>query len=50
VYENRKLRPVETIQGIRGEKGKWWKGQIQLLYIIRTFRNVTTYPSVILIW
>jgi hypothetical protein len=22
VYENRKLRPVETIQGIRGEKGK----------------------------
>jgi hypothetical protein len=43
--KNGKMRPVETIPGIggSGDKGEWWKGQIQLWYIVRTFVNVTTY-------
>jgi hypothetical protein len=27
----------------RGDKGEWWRGWIQLSYIIRTFINVTIY-------
>jgi hypothetical protein len=28
--------------GERGEKGEWWKGWIQLPYIVRISVNVTT--------
>jgi hypothetical protein len=28
MYENRKMRPIETIPGNwgRGDKGEWWRG------------------------
>jgi hypothetical protein len=44
---NGKMRPVETIPGTGGggDKGEWWRGWIQLLYIVRTFVNVTLYPQ-----
>jgi hypothetical protein len=47
MYENGKMRPFETIPGMGGEehKGDWWKGWIQLWYIIKTFVNVTMYPQ-----
>jgi hypothetical protein len=28
-------------KGRRGSKGEWWRGWIQLWYILRTFVNVT---------
>jgi hypothetical protein len=41
-YENGKMRPVQTIPGMgRRDKGKWWRGQIQLWYIVQTLVNVT---------
>jgi hypothetical protein len=45
MYENGKMRLVETIPGMEGggAKGEWWKGLIQLWYIVRTFVNVTMY-------
>jgi hypothetical protein len=41
------MRPVETVPGMRGwgDKGEWWRGWIQLWYILRTFVNVTMYPQ-----
>jgi hypothetical protein len=30
MYANGKMIPVETIPRIRGEKGEWWRGKIQL--------------------
>jgi hypothetical protein len=31
--------------GGRGDKGEWWRGWIQLWYIVRIFVNVTIYPQ-----
>jgi hypothetical protein len=31
--------------GGRGDKGEWWRGWIQLWYIVRTSVNVTMYPQ-----
>jgi hypothetical protein len=47
MYENGKLRPVETIPGIRegGIKENDRGRQIQLCYVVRTFVNVTMYPQ-----
>jgi hypothetical protein len=47
VYENGKMRSVETIPGIggRGNKGEWQRGWMQLWYILRTFVNVTMYSQ-----
>jgi hypothetical protein len=42
MYENGKIRPVETIPGMGGE---WWKGSIQQWSIVRTFVNITVYPQ-----
>jgi hypothetical protein len=47
MYGNRKVIPVETIPGMGGDKGEWWKGWIQvwyIWYIVRTFVNATMYP------
>jgi hypothetical protein len=44
MYENGKMRHVETIPGM-GEGGERWRGWIQLGYIVRTFVNVTMYPQ-----
>jgi hypothetical protein len=43
MYENGKMRLVETVAGIE-DKGEWWRGWIQLWYIVRTFvmSSVTT--------
>jgi hypothetical protein len=30
MYENGKMSPVETIPGIGGDKGEWWRGRTQL--------------------
>jgi hypothetical protein len=40
MYENGKMRPVETIPGMGGE---WQREWIQL-YLVRTLVNVTMYP------
>jgi hypothetical protein len=47
MYENGKMRPVITIPGMEGEgdKGEWWRGWIQLWYVVRTFVNITMYPQ-----
>jgi hypothetical protein len=47
MYKNGKMRPVETIPGMGwgNYKREWWKGWIQLRYIVWTSVNVTTYPS-----
>jgi hypothetical protein len=47
MYVNGKMRPVETISGMgeEGDKGEWWKGWIQLWYIVKTFVNITMYPQ-----
>jgi hypothetical protein len=46
------MRHDETILGMKGgrDKGEWWKGWIQLSYIVRTFVNATMYPSTTVIW
>jgi hypothetical protein len=44
MYENRKMRPIETRMGggdIKENDGGGWS---QLWYIVRTFVNVTMYP------
>jgi hypothetical protein len=35
MYVNGKMRPVETIPGMgeQGDKGKCWRGWIQVIYI-----------------
>jgi hypothetical protein len=45
MYENGKMRPVETIPGIEGDEGEeeWWRGWIQLWHIVRTLENVVMY-------
>jgi hypothetical protein len=45
MYENRKIRPVETVPGMGEERnnGEWWRGWIQLWYIVRTLVNITMY-------
>jgi hypothetical protein len=40
MYVNEKMRPVETVPG-RGDK-EWWRGSMQLWYILRTFVNVVS--------
>jgi hypothetical protein len=39
MYENEKMRPVETIpgMGVRVDKGEWWREWIQLWYIVKPF-------------
>jgi hypothetical protein len=46
MYENGKMRPIETIPGIGGgkDKGEWWRGWILPKYIVRTFVSATMYP------
>jgi hypothetical protein len=47
MYVNGKMRPVETRNGGRNDKGEWWRGWIQVWYIwysVRTFVNATMYP------
>jgi hypothetical protein len=41
--KNGKMRPVDTIPGMweGGNKGEWWRGWIQLWYVVTTFVNVT---------
>jgi hypothetical protein len=43
----RSMFPVETIPEVGGEgdRKEWWRGWIQLWYIVRTFVNVTMYHS-----
>jgi hypothetical protein len=45
MYENGKIRHVETIPGIGegGNKGEWY--WIQLGYSVRTFVNFTVFPQ-----
>jgi hypothetical protein len=52
LYENGKMRHVVTIPGMgKGEnKREWWRGWVQPRYIMRTFVNVTMYPSTTIIW
>jgi hypothetical protein len=47
MYENGKIRPVETIPGMRGGKIKenHGVGWIKVWYIIRPFVNITMYPK-----
>jgi hypothetical protein len=45
MYKNGKMRHGEIILGMGEDKGEWWKGWIQLWYIIRTFVNVTMYSQ-----
>jgi hypothetical protein len=46
MHVNGKMRPVQTIPGMGGgDKGEWWMKWVQLLYIVRTFTNVTMYPQ-----
>jgi hypothetical protein len=46
MYENGKMRPAETIVGREcGDKGEWWRGWIQLWYIVRIFINGTIYSQ-----
>jgi hypothetical protein len=41
MYKNRKIRYVETILRMgRMDKGEWWRGQISLRYIVRTFVTI----------
>jgi hypothetical protein len=45
MYENGKMRPVETILRSRGEEIKENDGGLNLTsYIVRIFVNVTMYP------
>jgi hypothetical protein len=46
-FASGKMRPVDTIPGMGGEgdKGEWWRGWIQLWYIMRTFVTVTLCPQ-----
>jgi hypothetical protein len=46
MYENGKMRPVETVPRVVGEEIKEndGGGLIELGYIIKTFINVTMYP------
>jgi hypothetical protein len=39
MYENGKMRLIETILGMGGEmdKGEWWRGWTQPWYIVRAF-------------
>jgi hypothetical protein len=36
MYKNGEMRPVETIPGMGegGDKGEWWRGWIQLWYML----------------
>jgi hypothetical protein len=47
LYENKKLRPVETIPGIRGRGIKESDGGHGFNYdiLLRTLANVTIYPQ-----
>jgi hypothetical protein len=47
MYENGKMKHVETIpgMGVVVDKGEWWMGWIQWLYIVGTFVNVTMYQQ-----
>jgi hypothetical protein len=51
MYENGKMRHVETIPGMREmeDKGEWWREWILLWYIVRTLVNVTMYNDSMLI-
>jgi hypothetical protein len=44
MYENGKMRPVETIPGMKS-RGIKNDGGGEFNYIIRTFVNVTMYPQ-----
>jgi hypothetical protein len=45
MYANGKTRPVESIPGMgTGRQRRKMEGEIQLLYIVRTFVNATMYP------
>jgi hypothetical protein len=45
MYEDGKTRPVESIPGMgTGRQRRKMEGEIQLLYIVRTFVNATMYP------
>jgi hypothetical protein len=40
----------KTEENVRsGDKGRWWRGWIQLLFILRIFVNVTMYPRTTII-
>jgi hypothetical protein len=48
MYVNGRIRPVENILGVWGDKGEWWRGWIQvwyIWYIVRAFVNATMYPQ-----
>jgi hypothetical protein len=45
MYENGKMRPVETIWGIGGEGIKENDGGGEFNYDVRIFVNVTMYPQ-----
>jgi hypothetical protein len=49
MYENGKMRHIESIPGMGGDKGEWGRWWIQLCYIVRTFVNVIIYISTIII-
>jgi hypothetical protein len=35
MYVNGKMRPVETIPGMEGDKGEWWRvGDSSMIYLI----------------
>jgi hypothetical protein len=45
MYENGKMRPVETTPGMGGRRIKENDGGVNsIIYIVRTFINVTIYP------
>jgi hypothetical protein len=43
MYENGKVRPFETVSGV--DKEEWWRGWIQIWFMVRTFVNVTLCPQ-----
>jgi hypothetical protein len=45
MYENRKVRPVETLPGMGGGEIKENDGGGEFKYIVRTLVNVTMYPQ-----
>jgi hypothetical protein len=45
MYENGKMRPVETISGMGGlDKGEQWRSELNHDILLRIFVNVTMYP------
>jgi hypothetical protein len=44
VYENAKMRPAETVPGMGGDKGEWWRGNSSMIYR-KNLINATVNPQ-----